>query len=377
MNMKQIAGLGLGAAALAAGVALARKKSSDRRSDRRSRSRHRRGSLDSEETATTTTTTTNDGNASHRNKRMAEAGIAGAVVAGVVDQIRSKSKTRKGERGTSRNRLKQALPILAAGASSAALAGLYEKNKSKNNVEEEEVKISRSRSRRRSHSRARSAMYPDSAPDTAGLIEYGQDPLYGNIPAADYYGRPSSPQGYYSDAMVPAGRGASRRHRSRSRGAPLYDSASEDSDRSRRHRHNGGRTREIAEDTLVSGGLGYEAGKHVERKERITERQSKDRRIDHDDRDHDRGLDPYEELYDPTPYTPSPPPTGPSEQYYPNTMKFPPPPGSGLANPPHVANYPPPSGAAPPPHSYYPPPPVGPPGNDPYGPPPRRADEKV
>ena len=258
VNMKQIAGLGIGAAALAAGVALARKKSSDRR-ERRSRSRHRRSSPSfSDETATTVTTTTNNGNSSHRNKRMAEAGLAGAAVAGLIERARSKSRSRKGERSRSQNRLKQALPVLAAGAGSAALAGLYEKNKAKN--AEEEVKSTRSRSRSRRRSRSRGALH-----DSAGLIEYGQDPVY----QTDYYGRSTSAQGYHSDEMVRT----SRRHRSRSRSAALYDS--DDSDRTDRRRH---RHRELAEAAAVSGGLGYVAGKHVERHEKNRERQSQDRR---------------------------------------------------------------------------------------------------
>jgi hypothetical protein len=359
VNMKQIAGLGLGAAALAAGVALARKKSSDRR-ERRSRSRHRRSSPSFSD-VTATTATTNNGNSSHRNKRMVEAGLAGATVAGLIERARSKSRTRKGERARSQNRLKQALPILALGATSAAAVGLYEKTKAKNS-EEEEVKSTRSRSRSRRRSRSRSAMH-----DPAGLIEYGQDPVYGT--QTDYYGRSTSAQGYHSDEMVRT----SRRHRSRSRSAAVFDSASDDSDRTDRRRH---RHRELAEAAVVSGGLGYAAGKHVERNEKNRERQSKDRR-NHDDRDLDRGHDPYEELYDPI-YTPSPPPTGRSDQFYPNTMNFPPPPGSGPAGPPHMTDYPPPPGAPPPPRSYpYPPPPLGSPGNDPYESLPRRGDENV
>jgi len=195
---------------------------------------------------------------------MAEAGLAGAVAAGVIDTVRSKS--RKGERSRSRNPIKKAIPMLVAGAGSAAIAGLYEKNKAKN-AEEEEVKSrSRSRSRHRSRSRARSAMYSDSAPDPA-LIEYGREPVYGN----EHYDRSSSAQGYHSDAMVRT----SRRHRSRSRSAAAYESPSDDSDPSDRRRH---RHRELAEAAVVSGGLGYEAGKHVERNEKNRERQSKDRR---------------------------------------------------------------------------------------------------
>lgn len=261
VNMKQIAGLGLGAAALAAGVALARKKSSDRR-ERRSRSRHRRSSPSFSD-VTATTATTNNGNSSHRNKRMVEAGLAGATVAGLIERARSKSRTRKGERSRSQNRLKQALPILAAGATSAAAIGLYEKNKAKN-AEEEEVKSTRSRSRSRRRSRSRSAMH-----DPAGLIEYGQDPVYGT--QTDYYGRSTSAQGYHSDEMVRT----SRRHRSRSRSAAVFDSASDDSDRTDRRRH---RHRELAEAAAVSGGLGYAAGKHVERNEKNRARQSEDRR---------------------------------------------------------------------------------------------------
>ncbi|KAJ6009880.1 von Willebrand factor type A domain-containing protein [Penicillium canescens] len=47
--------------------------------------------------------------------------------------------------------------------------------------------------------RTGSEMYPDPSRDSAGLIEYGNDPVTGSIPAEHYYGQPVSTRGaYYS-----------------------------------------------------------------------------------------------------------------------------------------------------------------------------------
>ncbi|KAL1861117.1 hypothetical protein Plec18170_001632 [Paecilomyces lecythidis] len=379
---KTLAELGLGAAALAGVVAMARNKSKSRDGrDRRSRSRHRRGSSPSDGGSEDDAR-----NPAHRNKRMAEAGLAGAAVAGLIERHRSKSRSRRGERSRSRSRVRQALPVIAAGLGSAAAAGLYEKNKAKK--ENEEVRRRRSRSR----SRSRSGTHPDAARDSAGLIEYGDQPVYGNIPEADYYGRPASPDGYYSDAIVPAATGAAaygasrhrRRHRSPGRDS-LYSSDASDSDRSprRRHRHKShgsrSRSRHLAEAALAAAAGGFAADKYAKKKER--KKAEKERRRHESDEDYD----PYEDQYDPEPYTPPPPPPAGAapyagDHYYPQTNSFPPPPGSVPAPPQsqpaqyNPGEYPPPPGAAPPPQPYgYQPPP----GPDPYAPRPRRADENV
>ena len=106
-------------------------------------------------------------------------------------------------------------------------------------------------------------------------------------------------------------------------------------------------------------------------------------------REREAEQDPYEEHYDPAPYTPSPPPAAggayqPPNQFYPQTNQFPPPPNAGPYSPSpyNPADYPPPPGAAPPgvtgqPEYGYPP------GGGAFPPPaeeqfrPRRADENV
>ncbi|KAJ9192818.1 hypothetical protein DTO164E3_8169 [Paecilomyces variotii] len=383
---KTLAELGLGAAALAGVVALARNKSKSRDGrERRSRSRHRRGSSPSDG-GSEDDTRDDARNPAHRNKRMAEAGLAGAAVAGLIERHRSKSRSRRGERSRSRSKIRQALPVIAAGLGSAAVAGLYEKNKAKK--ENEEARPRRSRSR----SRSRSGTYPDATRDSGGLIEYGDRPVYGNIPEADYYGRPPSPDGYYSDAIVPAATGAAaygasrhrRRHRSPSRDS-LYSSDAPDSDRSprRRHRHkhhsSRSRSRHLAEAALAAAAGGFAADQYAKKKER--KRAEKERRRHESDEDYD----PYEDQYDPDPYTPPPPPAGAGpyagDHHYPQTNSFPPPPGSAPVPPQsqpapyNPGEYPPPPSAAPPPpqpYGYQPPP-----GPDPYAPRPRRADENV
>ncbi|KAK0829138.1 hypothetical protein LTR03_016350 [Friedmanniomyces endolithicus] len=93
---------------------------------RRSRSRRRRASADSSYTDNTMLSE-GGGRAldpEHRNRRMAQAGLATAAAAGIWDRVRSKSRG-----GRSQSRVKQAVPIVASGLGGAALAGLYEKNK--------------------------------------------------------------------------------------------------------------------------------------------------------------------------------------------------------------------------------------------------------
>lgn len=253
---KTLAGIGLGAAAIAGAVAVARKKSQSNR-DRRSRSRHRRDSPSRGDDARAPS--------KNRNQHIAAAGVAGAAAAGIIEKVRSRSRSRKGE-SRSRSRIRQGLPIVAAGLGSAAVAGLYENRKAKKEGE------TGSRARSRSVSRSRSAKFPDPGKESTGLIEYGQDPLYGNIPAADYYGRPASPQGYHPDAVVPAG-AVDSRHRSQSRG---FSPSESDSDRSHRRRHrrrerrerSGSRIRDFAEAGLAAAGLGYAANKISGKKDR-------------------------------------------------------------------------------------------------------------
>lgn len=225
-KLKTLGVVGLGAAALAAAATIASKRmqgGNNDDSDRRSRSRRR---SDSVESLQNDSRADDARNPTHRKKRMAEAGAAGAIVAGLIERARSKSRARDGKE-RSRSRIRQALPVVAAGLGSAALAGLYEKNKAKREAEAI-VKDDR-RAPSRSRSRARSDAYYDGPREGAvsdpGLIEYGNGPMHGNNFGPDYYGRPPPQEGYYgtSSAVVPAEAGAAagaygaQRARSRSR----------------------------------------------------------------------------------------------------------------------------------------------------------------
>ncbi|KAL4889764.1 hypothetical protein BDV59DRAFT_185813 [Aspergillus ambiguus] len=366
---RTLAEIGLGAAAIAGAVALARNKSN---SDRRSRSRHRRSA------SVRSTRSTRDGDEkrseSQRRKHMAGAGLAGAAVAGLVEKARSRSRSRRRKHSRSHSRLRKALPVVAAGLGTAAATGLYEKHKDK---KEEEESRHRGRRRSRSRSRAPSDIYPDPTRDSAGLIEYGEHPVAGSIPAADYYGRPTSQQGYYSDASDlvardAAGFGSRHPARSRSRSRSVgrggrYRSSSSESDghrRRRSHSRHHSRPRELAEAALAATGVGYAAHKYSQHKDRKKGDKEADRPryTDHHE--------PYEDSYSSEPYGPH------DNQYYPNSNYFPPPPGSaprvaGTAPPYNPADYPPPPGASQP-YNY-----ASPPAPEPYAPRPRRADENV
>jgi Domain of unknwon function (DUF3824) len=268
---KTLAGIGLGAAAIAGAVALAR-NSSQGKNDRRSRSRHRHRSqsrgVDGRNQST------------NRNKHMAAAGLAGAAAAGLIERARSKSRHR------SQSRLRQSLPIVGAGLASAAAAGVYENYKNKR---EQSAKGDERRVRSVSRSRSRGPILPDPAKESAGLIEYGNDP----IPSGDYYGRPASQQEYYNGAVVPADREGNR-----SRG---YSTSSSGSDRTHRRRHrrhekkerSGSRIRDMAEAGLAAAGLGYAASKFSN-----SRKDKKDRDRDHRSREREsrRKLAPIFEI---------------------------------------------------------------------------------
>ncbi|KAJ5788164.1 hypothetical protein N7457_003154 [Penicillium paradoxum] len=365
---KTLLELGVGAAAVAAGVAALRSKSNagDRKSRSRSRTRSRSRAFSR---GRSENGRDRDGSArsmSERRKHMAGAGLAGAAVAGLVEKARSHSRSRKGERSRSHSRIRQALPIVGAGLATAAATGLYEKKKAE---KDEKDGSSRGRHRSRSHSRAPSSSYPDPSRDSAGLIEYGNDPVAGSIPAEHYYGQPGGP--YYNTQQAYSPR---RQPRSRSRSRARYSSSS-DSDREgrrRRSQKHRSRSRDLAGAALGATGLGYAAHKLNER------RKSKEREREHSKYEDNIHHDPYEESYDP-----EPPSTHGRSPLLPQQQLFPPPPGESPHNlnatpaPYNPADYPPPPGAAPPqPYAYGAVPPPGP-GAEQYAPRPRRADENV
>lgn len=284
---KQLAGLGLGAAAIAAAAAYANKQSKEKNA-RPSRSRTRRGSVD--------TSDTNDArNPQHRNTKIAQAGLAGAAVAGLVERARSKSKGRN--RSRSKSRIRQGIPIAAAGLGSAAIAGLYEKNQAGKKEKEQRAadKAARRQHRDRDRSRSRDRDLNDSrleggrdlpAPGVeAGMIEYGDQPVYGGTPY-DQYARPASQQGYYGnheDAMVPAAAaaggvyGAQAAQRERERSFSGSDSGSERRRRRRHRRRKSGsrsrsRTKDYATAGLAAGAGALAMSEHEKKKARKEER---------------------------------------------------------------------------------------------------------
>jgi hypothetical protein len=382
-HLKTLGGLALAAAAAGTAVAVAsKKKNQNDPEERRSRSRHRRHSASE--------AADDARNPGHRNKRMAEAGAAGAAVAGLIEHHRSKSRKRKGER--SRSVIRTGLPIAAAGLGSAAIAGIYERNKASREMEEA---AATERKRSRSRSRARST-YSD-APRGAttsdpNLIEYGNGPMYGNIPQADYYGRgPAAHDPYYAEAMVPAAAAAAagaayggqrEPRQSHSRDRRPSSSESSDGGRRRRHRrHSRSRSRDVATPALAALGGGIAATEYAKRKEKKKAEKLR-RRAYHQPscssgtpadvtpgHEAEHGHDPYEDEFDPGPrrFTPTPPtsadPYGNPNHYYRPDEQIPPPPGSAppplypqQQQQPHpqAGGYPPPQGSHPAQSSYNP-----------------------
>ncbi|KAK4613283.1 Pyruvate carboxylase [Fulvia fulva] len=147
----------------------------DGRHGRRSRSRRRRGSVDTYLSDDPRGGPSEHRDPDHRNRRIAQAGLASAAAAGILERVRSKS--RGGNR--SKSRVRQGVPIAAAGLGGAALAGLYEKNKANKEAKKDAIiedEIGRGR-RRHSRSRSRSRGYYDDG--------YGQEPY--SPPGNDHY----------------------------------------------------------------------------------------------------------------------------------------------------------------------------------------------
>lgn len=282
-RIRQLAGLGLGAAAIAAAVGYAnRNKNNNSKDDRRSRSRTRRHSISAapEDDAR---------NPAHRKKKIAQAGLATAAVAGLVERARSKSRSRGKSR--SKSRVRQGLEVAGAGLGGAALAGIYEKNQAKKADKEEESGRRERTKRRGSRSRSRSVPYDgyrDASASEPGLIEYGHQPLYSTGAVPDFYNRPASQAGFYgapNEAMVPAFSTGATNNGSRSRDRRREVSSSgSDSGRRRRHRRkkdesrSHSRTRDLATAGLAAGAAGIAASQHEKRKQRRKEEKRERRR---------------------------------------------------------------------------------------------------
>ena len=315
---RQLAKVGLGAAVLGTAVAYARHKNAQKNQgqieDRRSRSRTRRHS-------TSGVPDDDARNPNHQKKRIAQAGLAGAAITGLIERARSKSRPRDA-RGRSRSRVRQALPAAAVGLGSAAIAGLYEKNQAKKKDEEarqtaRQVERQVEKERRRSRSRSMPAPYagnPQAALSDPGLIEYGEAPLYAGGAAPDFYGRPASQAGFYQPPqpdMVPAvapygqptrvtetreiirdeSRSRSRGHR-KDRDRRGESSESSDGERRRRHhrRRKSGdhrrdrsrsqsRTRDLATAAAAAGAAGLAANEYQKRKQKKKEEKERARKL--------------------------------------------------------------------------------------------------
>ena len=285
-RVKQLAGLGLGAAAVGAAVAYAnRKNKQNQANDRRSRSRTRRHSAGPE------VGKDDARNPQHQTRKVAQAGLAGAAIAGLVERARSKSRGGR-DRSRSKSRIRQGLPIAAAGLGSAAIAKLYENNQAKKEEKEARRTARADRAERklsRSRSRSRSVHYEGSRdqPNDPGLIEYGDQPVYSAGGAPGYGYRPENQQ--YSDALVPgaAAAGAYEATRDRSRDRRDYSNSSGSDSGDRRRRRNRrkkddsrsrSRTRELATAGLAAGAGAYAASEHEKRKARRKEERRARRR---------------------------------------------------------------------------------------------------
>ncbi|KAL2696353.1 hypothetical protein AAEP93_002767 [Penicillium crustosum] len=206
--------LGVGAAAVAAGVASLR--AGDRQGRSRTRSRSR-----------------------------------------VIRRGRSAKDEEQGERSRSTSRPKQALPIVNAGAATAAATGLHENGKLQ---EDERDGTSRAQHRSRPRCAAPSQFYPDLSRDLNGLVEYGVDPVTGSIPDEHYYRQLSSPSAPYDSSDTYSRRSTRSRTRSRSHRDRYSSSPGSDHEDRRRHRSKKHRSRS-REISAVLGviGLGYAA----------------------------------------------------------------------------------------------------------------------
>jgi hypothetical protein len=161
----------------------------------------------------------------HRNRRIAQAGLASAAAAGIWERVRSKSRGGK-DRERSKSRIRTGVPIAAAGLGGAALAGLYEKNKASKEAKRDAIIADETSRGRRVRSRSRSRSVPARYPDDRRSIDdraiaYGGEPI-----------PPGAERGFHSDEDGPGtfnrrGRGGSSasspdtRRRSRSRGRDL------------------------------------------------------------------------------------------------------------------------------------------------------------
>ena len=225
------------------------------RPPRRSRSRRRRGSVDS-----STTVCMSEGaprseskarDPEYRNRRIAQAGLASAAAAGIWERVRSKSRGKNGKScPRSRSRIRQGVPIAAAGLGGAALVELYEKTQV-GKVAKKQAFIDNKMNRGRpSRSLPRSMSVPAPDPDHGrsrgvdrdNMIAYGDGSIYYECGA----------RGYHSDKEPGLYR---RRHRGGSTASSL-DTRRGSRDRSKSRR------KQLAGAGLAAGAVGAGAYAH-------------------------------------------------------------------------------------------------------------------
>ena len=221
-RIRQLGGVAAVAAVGAlAGYALRNRNKQPQIIERRSRSRIRRASLEreplTEERRSMSASPVKKPD--NRNRHIAQAGLASAAAAALWERVRSKS--RKGK-DRSRSKLREAVPIVAAGLGGSALAGLYERNKAKKEAKRAEADRDFSRSPSRSRSRG-TMPYGDErhAVSDPAMIEYGQDPIYTEHPG-EYRRRH---RGSSSDSSPDRRRHSRSRSPSRSRTRGLAEAA--------------------------------------------------------------------------------------------------------------------------------------------------------
>lgn len=329
MSRAQQLAIGAGVAGVAALAGYALKNRGNKETiivndrPRRSRSRRRRHSVDTY----MTDEERQHRDPGHRNRRIAQAGLASAAAAGIWEKVRSRSR---GGRDRSKSRIRTGVPIAAAGLGGAALAGLYERNQSnkqakKDAIIEDEINRGRRGSRSRSRSRSAPAPYGDdrrrSVDGRPGLIAYGHDPIY-----------PESHHSQYSDEEP----GRYRRRGGSSSSSPDH-----------RRRRSRSRRRNLAEAGAAAGVAAVAAHEIGKRRERS--RSSRERRREYQpprvstasDTDNAGPEDDYyDERRPDDPYGPPPmgnpyPPYQNNDPYaqqaYPGSHYFPPPPNGDTA----------------------------------------------
>lgn len=304
---------------------------------RRSRSRRRRSSYDS--APSSVRPGSEHRSPDHRNRRIAQAGLASAAAAGIWDRVRSRSRP-GGAR--SKSRVRTGAPIVGAGLGGAALAGLYEKNKANKEAKKEAIiedevgrgrrHASRSRSRRSRSHRSRSRRSAsrgapsedDRRRDEPGLIAYGHDPIYpDHRRGGDYYS--DEEPGRYRRRGGSRSSSPDNRNHSRSRNAAIGGAAlggaalaahemGKRRERSKVAKENR-RERECRQSADDEDLLTQIPGRDDHQEDYYDDRRHDDRR--HDDRDNNMGYNDYPQ---------SNAPYGGQPSTYPTSHYFPPPP---------------------------------------------------